>query len=68
MTELDIGSNLTAIMKALGVSQKQLARTTGLSQSRISELQHNIKPDIRVSTLVKLADALYCTTDVLLGR
>lgn len=62
-----IGGKMTEIMKAKEVSQKQLARVTGMTASHLSLIQNN-KRSPSVENLVKIADALYCRTDVLLGR
>jgi transcriptional regulator with XRE-family HTH domain len=65
--ELKIGDKMVAIMEAKGITQKDLAKATGLNASHLSHIQHNNrKPS--VENLVKIADALYCKTDVLLGR
>lgn len=50
------------------LSQGQLGKLIGTSQPNIYKLEHGIQPDIRTSTLIKLADALHCTTDELLDR
>lgn len=51
------GSALQAIRERTGISQTDLAKLTGVSQGRISELeagQRNVRP----STIKSLADAL----------
>ena len=64
--DLDIGGNMKAIMDAKEITQKQLSEATGISPSHISLIQNNKRlPNVR--NLIKLAKALYCTTDVLLG-
>jgi transcriptional regulator with XRE-family HTH domain len=65
--ELKIGDKVTEIMKAKGITQKELARATGLKASNLSHIQNNRRLP-SVINLVKIADALYCKTDVLLGR
>lgn len=65
--ELDIGGKMIEIMRAKEISQKELSETTGLTASHLSHIQHNNRVP-SVENLVKIADALYCRTDVLLGR
>ena len=65
--ELRIGDKVTEIMKAKGISQKELSRITNITQSNLSHIQHNNRVP-SVQNLVKIADALHCRTDVLLGR
>ncbi|MCK5611322.1 helix-turn-helix transcriptional regulator [Candidatus Pacearchaeota archaeon] len=65
--ELRIGDKMALIMEAKGISPKELAKNTGLTQSHISLIKNN-KRNPSVENLVKIADALYCKTDVLLGR
>lgn len=65
--EIKIGDKITEIMTAKGISQKELARATGIKQSNLSHMQNN-KRIPSVKNLVKIADALYCKTDILLGR
>ncbi len=64
---LDIGGQVKTIMSSKEISQKQLSRATGIKQSFLAQIQSN-KNTPSVENLVKLADALYCTTDILLGR
>ena len=65
--EFKIGDNITEIMNAKEITQKELVEVTGISQSNLSNIQNN-KRVPSVKNLVKIADALYCRTDVLLGR
>ena len=62
-----IGDKMTEIMGAKEITQKELSEATGLTASNISHIQHN-KRTPSVNSLVKIADALHCRTDVLLGR
>lgn len=64
---LRIGDKMSEIMVAKGITQKELAKMSGLTVSHLSRIQTN-KGTPSVENLVKLADALYCRTDVLLGR
>lgn len=61
-------ANLKAMRELRGYSQRELGKLVGTSQPNIYKLEHGIQPDIRSSTLIRLADALNCTTDELLGR
>lgn len=65
--EIRIGDKVKEIMGSKGVTQKELARATGITQSNLSHIQNNRRPP-SLENLVKIADALYCKTDVLLGR
>jgi transcriptional regulator with XRE-family HTH domain len=51
-----------------GLSQEGLAKAIGVDRHYIWKLETGMHKDVRGSTLVKLADALDCTTDYLLGR
>ena len=62
-----MGDKITEVMKTKGISQKELVRATGITQSNLSKIQNNNHMP-SVKSLIKIADALYCTTDVLLGR
>jgi transcriptional regulator with XRE-family HTH domain len=50
------------------LTQEELGKAIGLSGQYISALEHGRQPDVRSSTLLKLADVLHCSTDKLLGR
>lgn len=45
----------------LGMSQAELIRKTGLSRAQIAKLEAGTTVDIKVSTLVKLSEALKCS-------
>lgn len=51
------GSALTAIRERTGLTQSDLARGTGVSQGRISEIESS-SPSVRPATAVALAEAL----------
>ena len=59
------GEKLRAMRLARGWSQMQLARESGLWVSRISLLDNNHTADPRFSTILRLAEALGCSTDEL---
>ena len=50
----------------LKLSQEELANKAGLSRVTISRLESGIQPDILVSNLKKVAEALDCTVADLL--
>ena len=59
--------NLKEIRLARGMTQEQLANICGLEQSRIARYESGKRePDL--DTLRKLAEALDCTLDELIGR
>ena len=64
--EIKIGAKITEIMKAKDITQKQLSKATGIAQSNISNYQSD-KRTPSLENFVKIAKALYCSTDVLIG-
>jgi ribosome-binding protein aMBF1 (putative translation factor) len=54
-----IASQVTERRQALGLSQVELAKLCGTSQSAIARLEHGGRPP-RIDTLLKLAEALDC--------
>ena len=63
-----LGKRLRERREQAGLSQADVSRRTGIIQRDISRLEHGIKPALWADTLLRLADALECTTDYLLGR
>ena len=49
---------LAAILKSLGISQRELARTSGVSLTIISRMVHNHARQVSLATLDKVAKAL----------
>ena len=45
-----------------------LSKMTGLGTGRLSEIETGVTSDPRISTLIKIADALDVTLDELVGR
>lgn len=45
-----------------------LSKMTGLGTGRLSEIETGVTSDPRMSTLIKIADALDVTLDELVGR
>jgi transcriptional regulator with XRE-family HTH domain len=60
-------AGLKATRIAAGLSQVSLSIKTGIKQTDISALEHGHR-EPRLSTLVKLADALHVSLDALVGR
>jgi ribosome-binding protein aMBF1 (putative translation factor) len=55
-----IAEQVAARRRALGLSQAELARLCGTTQSAIARLESGGRPP-RIDTLLRLADALDCT-------
>ncbi|MBP1172817.1 DNA-binding Xre family transcriptional regulator [Paenibacillus sp. PvR133] len=49
---------LNEIMAQRGLTQTQLSELSGVRQAAISEMSRNIREQINLKTLVKIADAL----------
>ena len=63
-----LGKRLRGRREQVGLSQAEVSRRTGIIQRDISRLEHGIKPALWADTLLRLAEALECATDYLLGR
>lgn len=64
---MDFAGNLTRLMDRRGMSQADLARATQLSTAQIACLANGKTKDPRLSTVVKIARALDCPLDALVG-
>ena len=53
-----IGENLKRIKKAKGFSKSDLVRQTDLDYHTIAKIENGVTPDPRISTLIKIANAL----------
>src|SRR5438105_370867 len=53
-----LGAQLRELRERAGLTQQQLATRAGLSWSTVAHIEQGRKPDLRVSTLVRLAGAL----------
>ena len=51
----------------MGLSQGELARRTGIPTPRLSEFENGVRPDMTLSTALKLARALGMSLDALAG-
>lgn len=61
------GSRLKTRREALGFEKKQLGQMVGLTHSAIWKYEEGLQgPNVEI--IVRLADALQCTTDYLYGR
>lgn len=56
-------ANLICIRREHGLTQKEVARRSGLATVTISKLERGRHADSKVSTLIKLAVALQCPLD-----
>jgi len=61
---MNIGSNIKAIRKRKGITQKALAEKTGLAVRTIQDFEYN-KINPKLETLLKIADALQVQPDEL---
>lgn len=59
---------LTTMMNIKGLSTKSLADLANLPEDTIKNIRYGRVKDTKCSTVLKLADALGCSTDELLGR
>ena len=51
----------------MGLSQGELSRRTGIPTPRLSEFENGVRPDMTLSTALKLARALGMSLDALAG-
>lgn len=64
---MDIGSTIKELRKEIGLSQIQLAKMVGYSQSEIASWERNER-EPNVKAIKKLAKVLDCSCDYLLGE
>ena len=64
---MHMGQRLRKRREQLGLSQRQLARHTGIPQSTISDLERGVQADMTTALVKRFARALACTTDYLIG-
>src|SRR5262245_62446888 len=67
MDEETLGQRLAFIRGKRGLSQPDVAKLTGLKVQNISRLETKAREHVRSDTLARLAQALECSTDYLLG-
>ena len=64
-----IANRIKAQRESLGMSQSELANKAKISRTMISKLENNQKADVKVSTLLSIAQALGCTVgDIFLSQ
>ena len=56
------------IKKEKGIKNYEIHKRTGVLESTLSEFERGKHTDLRISTLIKIADALDVTLDELVGR
>ncbi|ETW95411.1 MAG: hypothetical protein ETSY1_30755 [Candidatus Entotheonella factor] len=61
-----IGKRVLQLRKAQGLTQDQLADSSGVPQGTISRLERGVSGDVQISTVDKLAMALGVSIEVLL--
>ena len=61
-------NNVAKLRKKAGISQQELGRLSGVPQGVISLIESGVTQFPRLDTAAKLARALGCTIDELLGE
>ena len=65
----DIGENIRRARKEQGLTQIQLSKRSGVSQSAISDIENpTMTKQPNTDTIQKIANALNCSVDTLLGN
>jgi transcriptional regulator with XRE-family HTH domain len=64
---MTLGERLLILRRRRGLSQGGLAQASGLNRNTIARLEQDDLHDLGGQSIVKLARALGCTTDMLLG-
>lgn len=65
---MELRDRIATAMKAAGMSQADLCRATQMGSSKVSQLLKGKVEDPRLSTAIKIADALGVSLDYLAGR
>lgn len=63
---MTIGRRIKEARTSINISQLELGKRLGVSQSMIAQYENNLR-NPKLETLQKIADALGCTVDYLLG-
>lgn len=63
----DIGKRILYLRESLNLSQKELAKKAGITEASLSRYENNRRKP-KADVITKIAEALGCTTDFLLGR
>lgn len=61
-----IGSRITQLRKARGMTQEELAAATGIRQEHLSRIEAG-RYSVGVDTLAKIAEGLGCKIDIVEG-
>jgi len=64
---MTLGERILILRRRRGMSQGTLAKAAGLNRNTIARLEQGDLQDLGGQSLVKLAKALECSADVLLG-
>ena len=64
---MTLGDRLKQRRQRLGLTQEELARRANIPRPRITELETNSRTVVSSEVLRRLAQALGCTTDFLVG-
>jgi len=64
---MDFGTKIRQRREELGISQQELARLLGMTQSRISEIESGARPYVNLPHLRTLARTLGVSADYLIG-
>jgi len=62
-----LGDRLARKRQWRGMSQRELAERTGLKVQHISRIETDLREHVRSDTLRRLAEALSCSADYLIG-
>lgn len=65
---MELKDRVAAAMKAKGMSQADLCRAAGITSSKASYILQGKTTDPRLSTAIRIADALGVSLDYLAGR
>ncbi|MGW5378818.1 helix-turn-helix domain-containing protein [Nocardia sp. NPDC003999] len=63
----DLGERLRSVRKRSGLTQRELAQSSGVSLSLIRKIEQGERDDTRIQTLRRLAVAMSCPLSTLLG-
>lgn len=63
---IELGRKIKALRRKLGITQEQLAELIGTSYKYLQRIEGKTPPDVRLTTIVRLAKALKVKPDELL--
>lgn len=64
---MTLGERVRKRREQLGLSQRELARVSGISQPTISNIERGVQEEVTTTVLRPLARALQCSADLLIG-